>query len=137
MVDGEYKMLNNNIINKILEGEDIRKTLFESSFDIEKSFKNWWDTVKDDFMSGGEEFFGFDPYDASVDWGVNLFDDGSVVLYGDVDGVSIKLKDFKDLLKSSGINVGTDIKVSKDSYTGGFKIEFIKITPVEFLKKVY
>ena len=112
-------------------------SLVSESNDLEKDFENWWESVKDDFMSGGEEFFGFDPDDANVTWGVNFLDDGSVVLFGDVNGVGLTLNDFKDLLKSSGINVGTDVIVSKDSYTVGFKVDFVNITPEEFLKKVW
>lgn len=120
--------------------EDPEKKFPEKKHKIvadESSFENWWDTVKDDFMTGGEEFFGFDPYeDASINWGVKLLKD-DVILYGDIDGVSIKMQDFKDLLRQSGINVGSDVKVIKDASTGGFKVEFKKMSPEEFLEKVW
>ena len=58
-------------------------------------------------------------------------------MYGDIEGVSIKMQNFKDLLRQSGINVGSDVKVTKDASTGGFKVEFKTLSPEEFLEKVW
>lgn len=104
---------------------------------LKKSFDNWWGTVKDDFMTGVEEFFGFDPYAAQADWGVDFVNSDFVVLYGDIDGVSLKLKDFKEMLRGVGIKVGTAVTVLRALSVDGFKVSSIKITPEEFLKKVW
>ena len=118
------------VVNKILEGADVRKTLAEGISDNTfYDLESWWVNMSDDFASG----FG----DEEIESEVSLLDDGSILFYCEVDENVFTPEMFKDLVKAYGVVVGKDINVEKDSYTGGVKVTFLDMTPEEFIKKVF
>ena len=124
-----------SIVNKILEGSDIRKAISETSqFEIDdvlkSDFEGWWNTYVDDFATG------FDDYEDREEE-VEFNSDGTISFYGAIDGEVIDAEMFKDTVKLYGVVVGKDINVEKDSYTGGVKVTFLDMTPEEFIKKVF
>ena len=121
------------VVNKILEGADVRKTLCESdsiSPDTLKDLESWWSNMVDDFAAGWDDY-------SYLDMDVNAQSDGSISFFGSVDGHVFNTKMFKDVVSAEGVIVGKDIKVSKDSYSGGVKVQFLEMTPEEFVEKVF
>lgn len=127
------------VVNKILEGADVSKTIMEisnsndtlglSNADIKK-LSDWWENLIADLKVSLDADEMEAHYDITSD---------SIRFYGAVFGENetiIMVDQFSDICKIAGIVPGKDVALSKDNYTGGVEVKFLDMSPVEFVDKI-